>query len=138
MEWSQDFESGLPEIDGHHRQIFAAIQRVQDGVDRSAIRDVLIELARLSRDHFDSEERIMAEYAFPERARHASEHAALLREVQSYQDNVVFSPRQLNQVLCNWLLSHTVMEDRPLARHVLKRRSGSAPVCHDETVRASS
>jgi hemerythrin len=55
--------------------------------------------------------------------RHAAEHATLLREVEGYRDNAVFGARQLNQVLCNWLMSHTMMEDRPLAHHVLQLRA---------------
>lgn len=123
MEWSQDFESGLPEIDDQHRHIFELIHRVHVGVDRPSIREVLVELEQSTRHHFDCEERIMVEYEYPEVARHAAEHATLLREVEGYRDNAVFGARQLNSVLCNWLMSHTMMEDRPLARHVLQLRA---------------
>lgn len=123
MEWSQDFESGLPEIDGQHRQIFTLIQRVHLGVDRPGIRDVLVELEQSTRQHFDHEERIMVECNYPALTRHAAEHATLLREVERYRDNAVFGARQLNQVLCNWLMSHNIMEDRPLAQHVLQLRA---------------
>lgn len=126
MEWSQDFESGLPEIDGQHRDIFALIQRVHVGSDRSGIREVLVELELSTRHHFDCEERLMAHYNYLDLAKHAADHAKLLLEVRGYQDNATFTPRQLNQVLCNWLMSHTMMQDRPLAKHVLQLRA-SAP-----------
>jgi hemerythrin-like metal-binding protein len=123
MEWSQDFESGLLEIDDQHRLVFALIQRIRDGESRSAIRDVLLEIAQLTRNCFDYEERIMVEFAYPDAVRHAGEHTALLRELRGYQGNIVFSPRQLNTVLYNWLQSHTVMEDRRLVGHLMAVRA---------------
>jgi len=128
MEWCQDFESGLPEIDGQHRQIFDLVQHVHAGVDRPGVREVLVELEQSTRHHFDCEERIMVECNYPALTRHAAEHATLLREVEGYRDNAVFGARQLNQVLCNWLMSHTMMEDRPLARHVLQLRASATDI----------
>jgi hemerythrin len=124
MEWSEDFESGLPEIDGYHRQAFALVQRVREGVDRSVMRAVLAELEQLTSDHFDFEARIMQEYAYPGTQRHVADHGSLLREIQGYRESTAYSPRRLNLVLRNWLQSHTIMEDRRLAQHVLHVRTG--------------
>ncbi len=126
MQWCQDFESGLPEIDGQHRRIFALIQRVHEAderTDRAGILEVLVELERFTLSHFDSEERLMVEYKYLDSVKHTAEHATLLRELQSYRDNAVFSARQLYAVLCNWLMSHSMMADRPLALHVLSLRA---------------
>lgn len=128
MEWCQDFESGLPEIDGQHRLLFGLIQRAHEVDERSSragCREVLVELEQSARGHFDSEERLMVEYGYHDTARHAADHAKLVLEVHGYQDNVVLNARQLNLVLSNWLMSHTMLEDRPLALHVRQMRTNA-------------
>jgi hemerythrin len=137
MEWSEDFESGLIDIDAQHRGIFERIKRthqLDNQADRAAIREIIVELKRLTSFHFDCEECLMAEYEYPDAAKHLAEHDNLLDEVQSYEDNGVFSTRQLALVLSNWLISHTMMEDRQLALYVLQHRDSSADIMVSDLV----
>lgn len=76
----------------------------------------------------------MVEYDYRDTARHAAEHAKLVLEVRSYQDNEVFSARQLNLVLCNWLMSHTMLEDRPLGSHVRQMRTNAGGLALDTVI----
>jgi hemerythrin-like metal-binding protein len=138
MEWSEDFESGLPEIDGYHRHVFALIRRVREGVDRSVVQEVLADVERLSRDLFNFEEQVMADYVYPGMERHATEHVSLLREIQGYRNSTAYSPRRLNLVLRNWLQSHTMMEDRQLAQHVLQLRTGQLRTSDDSLAKEPS
>jgi hemerythrin len=131
MRWDQNFESGLSEIDAQHRAIFALVQRVEgleDHTDRSDIRAVIVDLERYARCHFECEEYLMAAYDYPATARHIAEHENLLREVEHYRDSLAFRPRQLALVLGNWLISHTMLEDRPLALHVQRLRASDVEV----------
>lgn len=122
MEWVEDFEVGLLDIDTQHRGIFLLIQRIhaaREPNSRSYISDALIELEQATRAHFNYEERLMVTADYSELNNHIAEHAKLLLEIQSYKDNAVFSTRQLTQVLFNWLTSHIMMADRQLAAHIL-------------------
>jgi len=126
MEWSQDFESGLADIDVQHRYIFALIQRVNqldDGIDHVELRDAADEIGRLAICHFGCEEQLMAAYKYPETPRHTAEHEKLLAVVREFQRSDVYHARQLAMFLCNWLVSHTMLEDRHLALHVVKIRA---------------
>jgi len=123
MEWTEEYESGLPDIDEQHRQIFMLIHRIGEvdvSNDRVGARAAIVELERVGRYHFDNEERLMVESDYPDAMKHKAEHAKLLRELKGYRDNTVFSASQLSLVLCNWLMSHTLMDDRPLAVHIQK------------------
>lgn len=126
MEWTEDYESGLADIDVQHRYIFSLIERVSqldDKVDRTELREVSEELGRLAICHFGCEERLMFSYGYPEAARHIAEHEKLSSEVRNFQHDDDFQPRQMALFLCNWLVSHTMLEDRQLAIHVLKVRA---------------
>jgi hemerythrin-like metal-binding protein len=126
MDWSQDFESGLADIDVQHRYIFALIQRVNqldDRIERSELREVAVELGRLALCHFGCEERLMVAYEYPEGLRHIAEHRKLETVVQTFRRDDNYHAHNLALFLCNWLVSHTMLEDRQLAAHILKLRA---------------
>ena len=128
MEWSQDFESGLADIDVQHRYIFALIQRVNqldDKLERSELREVAEELGRLALCHFGCEERLMDSYDYPESSRHIAEHRKLETVVNTFKRDDNYHAHNLALFLCNWLVSHTMLEDRQLAMHILKLRAGA-------------
>jgi hemerythrin len=81
----------------------------------------------------------MASFGYSDLARHAAEHAKLLLEVKGYQDNTVFNARQLTLVLSNWLMSHSMQEDRPFADYVLRgRASGIDELSNSFSTRAAT
>ncbi len=126
MEWNQDYESGLADIDVQHRYIFALVQRVNqldDKVERTELREVAEELGRLALCHFGCEEQLMVAYDYPEAARHITEHRKLETVVSTFKRDENYHAHNLALFLCNWLVSHTMMEDRQLATHILKLRS---------------
>jgi hemerythrin len=121
MRWSQSYESGLPEVDVQHQEMFELIQQIgalDDANAREQISGLLDELERVSREHFAHEERLMAQYDYPDLDKNVSSHQRLLLELQGYRASTVFGARKLTLVLSNWLLSHILMEDRPLALHI--------------------
>ncbi len=126
MEWSQDFETGLADIDVQHRYIFALAQRVNqidDAIKRVALRSIADELCRLALCHFGCEERLMTAYSYPDASRHIAEHDKLVSVVHEFEAKREYHARKLALFLCNWLVSHTMLEDRQLAEHVLKQRA---------------
>lgn len=131
MRWCQEFESGLLAIDVQHRQLFSLILRLQemdDSTARAQVRDVVVELVQLARCHFDCEEWLMSAYDYPEFLAHAADHSKLLHEIQGYRNNLVFRPEKLALVLSNWLISHTIQDDRPLVRHLQSMSPGRLEV----------
>jgi hemerythrin len=126
MEWIQDYETGLADIDVQHRYLFALVQRVQpldDVVDRVELHLIANELVRFAKCHFGYEERLMTMYGYLDSARHLAEHAKLLDEVQTFQNDQEIEARRLALFICNWLVAHTMLEDRQLAEHVVPIRA---------------
>lgn len=126
MQWDQAYETGLPDIDVPHRNLFTIIQRVRsmdDPVNQSGIRKVIVDLERLTREHFVREESLMISNEYPGLAKHVAEHRKLLLEIRTYEDNAAFNAPQMSRVLFSWLMSDVLMEDRPLAHHVLRLRT---------------
>ena len=141
MNWNQEFESGLADIDVQHRYIFALIERVNelsDQADRSKLTEIAAELGRLAICHFGCEERLMSAYKFPEAERHLREHEKLLDVVREFQRGSDYHAHHLALFLCNWLVSHTMLEDRKLALHVLTLRAKAMNMTIEEFVEGVS
>ncbi len=128
MEWIEDLELGLVDMDAQHRNIYVLIQHIHTADERgnrSGISDAIVELEQVTRAHFEYEERLMVTYDYPDLVIHTAEHAKLLLEVQGYKDNAVFTTQQLARILFNWLTSHIMMVNRQLALHVLRLRTNA-------------
>ncbi len=126
MEWNESFESGLADIDVQHRYLFSLIKRVhelQDDILLPHARPLIEEVASFAMCHFACEERLMSAYGYGKISKHVDEHGKLLSELIKYQDMQVVRPRQLSLFLCNWIVSHTLLEDRVLAAHVIQKRA---------------
>ena len=65
----------------------------------------------------------MDRHDYPDSDRHCTEHGKLVLEIKNYLNKHPFTPRQLAKVLDNWLLSHTLLEDRPLALYLLGKHN---------------
>jgi len=126
MEWSEDFETGLADIDAQHRMIFALAQRVDELEERGdveALKVAVAEAFRFAHAHFACEEQLMREYDYAGIAQHRAEHASLLQEIATLIERQDKSPREIILFTCKWLMSHSLLEDRNLAQHILKIRA---------------
>jgi hemerythrin-like metal-binding protein len=137
VEWNEGFESGLADIDVQHRYIFALIKRVKD-LDRDVLlpdnRRLIDEIASYAMCHFACEERLMAAYAYQGTARHVEEHARLLFEVRRFQSSMHLQPKEFCLFLCNWVVEHTLLEDRVLATYVIRRRAEALEISVEQYV----
>ncbi len=137
MEWSKDFESGLVDIDAQHRMMYALVQRVERlaGADDSqALLLVVAEVLRFARAHFGCEEQLMNVYEYPGAAQHRTEHEMLQHDVETLMRSQNLTPREIALLICRWLMSHTLMEDRRLARHVLEIRAKALGISVEQLV----
>lgn len=80
--WREAYRSGDADIDRQHRELFEHANRLLQAVISHAPRASVLDAARLLLDdiavHFEDEERMHAEIAYPGREDHAAEHARLL------------------------------------------------------------
>ena len=135
MEWNEDYESGLSDIDVQHRYIMGLTTRVkllQGAISLPEYRPLIDELASIAMCHFSCEEQLMLEYDYGATSKHVGEHAKLLLELRNYETSEVIESKQLILFMCNWFVAHTMLEDRVLAAHVIRRRAQFLGLSADE------
>jgi hemerythrin-like metal-binding protein len=123
MEWAEEYETGLPELDALHHRLVVPILDIgptDECISRSRIRHTVVRLEQLARDHFAREEALMIATHYSSVAEHVDAHARLLQELQTYRDTNIFKGSQLGRVLFSWVMSDILMQDRGLAFHVLR------------------
>lgn len=136
ISWDRSLETGDPEIDDQHRELFRRIDQLmaatRDRRARSEVGRLLTFLGDYVVSHFAAEEQLMAEFGYPESGPHRSEHARFVAEYSRlFQDyraegpGPVFVIKFGNRVTA-WLCEHICRTDRRLVEYLNSQRDGRA------------
>ena len=127
--WSKSYETGHPEVDRQHKQLFGMINELHEAMTQGHGRDVLgpvvKSLAAYTRDHFATEEALMREIGYPNLARHQEKHEALTQQVDElllrFSAGYLTLPSTLSRFLADWLKHHIREEDVEFIAWMKKR-----------------
>lgn len=136
FEWKSQYETGIPIIDEQHRRLFEALNRVQDAVvhesTKEEIRGLVQALMADTREHFRTEEAIMAHHGFPDRLAHIREHEMLTEKLedlyQRFEGSQDSMALMLTTFMGGWLRHHISEGDFSYAQYIKSGHvdSGSA------------
>jgi hemerythrin len=123
FEWNDTYSVQVREIDNQHKKLVAILnglfEAMHAGQGRDALEGVLDDLTRYTRTHFAFEERLMAEYGYPEFLAHKQVHAKMADKVRDlsrqFQAGTLFNPVQVSNFLKNWLSRHIMETDKKYA-----------------------
>ena len=123
IEWNVSFLVGIQEIDRHHKDLVASLNRTYDQFREGTEVDLafLQELIGFSTRLFSCEESWMTKTAYPKFAAHQDEHALFTSRVlefkQEYEHNANVSV-ELLWFLCNWVTHHIRQTDAEFGRFI--------------------
>jgi hemerythrin len=129
--WDRNLETGDPEIDGQHRELFNRIDKLLAASREQRSRDEVAQTLTFLGDyvvhHFAAEERMMVLADYPEQEAHRAEHARfvqefgiLYREFKAEGPTTFFIIRVGNRVT-GWLREHIYRTDRSLVEYLKSR-----------------
>lgn len=139
MRWSEDFVTGIEEIDQQHRGLLDLINEVAPllALHTSAAPELVSHLLDRLNDyvstHFVCEERLMASYRVDDRhrAQHSEIHAQFAERVGQLRERLnrgePQSGSELLMFLARWLVHHILGEDQVLARQLRAIGKGTSP-----------
>lgn len=124
IEWKDNYNLGIEEIDFEHRIFVSIIKKIDNAVnsdkDKSLLR-LILELKKYASFHFQSEENTMMDVNFPEIIEHKRQHERLLSKLQLIILQIEMNQIELNklpQFLMKWFIDHTLEEDKKLANYL--------------------
>jgi len=118
--WKEIYETGIVALDNEHRSLIAEINRlyeaVRDKCSDRVLSEILSSLTAYTVEHFQHEEKLMAEYHFSGLDEHRKVHQALIAKVDEFrhrsdtgEDGVA---QELLKFLRSWLLEHILEVDK--------------------------
>jgi hemerythrin len=116
-------------IDQQHKKLIEIINDLHDamaaGQGKVVMDDVLGRLIEYTKMHFSTEERLMAQYAYPDRLVHEKQHNDLTSEVgQLYikvKENKMSVTIETMDFLKNWLNHHILETDKKFGEYLVSK-----------------
>jgi len=126
MLWSSIYETGNPDVDAEHKEIFSLVGKLggASSADRKEKLEGAIDfLTNYVTRHFAHEERLMDESAYPKSAEHKGQHKAFAQEAVKFKQRILSEGDSLNlslevnKTIVEWLTAHIMNSDKALASH---------------------
>jgi hemerythrin len=116
-------------IDEQHKKLIEIINDLHDamvtGQGKTIMDDVLARLIDYTKMHFSTEERLMAQYKYPDRVTHETQHIELTTQVgQLYlkvQQNKGSVTIETMTFLKNWLNHHILETDKKFGAFLIEK-----------------
>jgi len=124
FEWMDKYSVGVQSLDDDHRGLLTQINRVMAAIEAHdegrTLADVLDHLVEYSVVHFDREETLMEQTAYPALESHRRSHDRLIRRLLKFL--IAFRMNELTPVdlgvfLMDWLVDHIEKEDKHYSAH---------------------
>jgi len=118
LTWTPEYELGIPIIDEQHRGIVTTINSLHYAIYHNLgdhmILPVVGMINEYTRIHFEVEEKILSECAYPDLDRHRSLHYELVCEMADIGKNSMMqrNPYPFMNFLKEWWADHICVKDR--------------------------
>jgi hemerythrin len=124
--WSDDYRTGDEIVDGHHRELFELVERLEMDISfgrgRAALAPTLRKVSTLATLHFAMEEKLMVDHQYPEIEEHSIQHQQATARIGSamdqYLSGVLLLPTTLALELHKWIVEHICVHDRRMIQWV--------------------
>ena len=132
--WDDTLDTGDAGMDAEHKELARFFGRLREAVEgsegKAACATVLDNIIDHAKAHFELEQRLMTQHAYPKMEQHAAEHAMLIRQVLDCKENfdvdTAASRSALMQFPEVWLTYHILFSDKELAAFIASARGHSA------------
>ena len=118
--WTDDCRVSVQEIDAQHQALFGLVENLARAVDEGKSGRILLQtfdrLADYSVEHFQTEERYMQQFSYPELGAHRAEHERFARKVGYFRRGLAIGKscvaNEVLDFLTLWLVHHIQDVDR--------------------------
>ncbi|MEA4834072.1 MAG: bacteriohemerythrin [Anaeromusa sp.] len=130
LQWKEEYEVGVVEIDEQHQKLIDIANRVYElmrnelALDKyDQIVEILQELKEYTVYHFHFEEGLMQKARYKKRFSHKILHQEFLAQVEAVDLSAVDENQdayliQIMDFIANWLIDHIVGEDKKVGKSV--------------------
>jgi hemerythrin len=126
IEWREEFEVGIPDVDHEHQELIKLINDLYDAISGEnaniSVMDFLGEIYSHVSAHFALEEKIMRDRKYDQYTDHKADHERLLDELRDimddYEESAYFSDEDFSSHIKRWFTEHFKTRDARLHKHL--------------------
>lgn len=138
MQWLDDYNIGVSNIDQQHKKLTNTLNRLQDSLTTTYIdkqmATTLKFMVSYTQHHFSEEEELMASIGYPDIDQHKTLHKHLINDVRGIllklKKKEQINANELIDFLINWLKDHIIDEDIKIGNYIRKLKNKGAPAKH--------
>ncbi len=133
IEWNDDLNTNIEEIDDQHRELFRRVNNLLEACGQGKGRDEISRILAFFQDytmsHFSSEEKAMQDSAFPDYDSHREEHADFTGQIAGLKQKLMKEGAGIGVVLLtirtsiDWLTIHIRKSDKEFADYLNSRKA---------------
>lgn len=131
MTWDEKLATRHPGMASDHRRMVDLINRLgeamTDGKGKFTHCAIFDEIVRLTRTHFEMEDRLMAAHRYPKADEHRAEHASLLKKLLKHKQGVEEGDAEITASLLHfldfWWTHHILTTDDEMAEFIVSASS---------------
>ncbi len=121
--WDQTYSVNIAEIDRQHQKFTAMLdmlfEALEAGRSQNALSEILRELIAYAGYHFDTEERLMIKYHYPEFGEHHKEHEEFRAKIAEFHKGFREGKETLTgdvvKFMAHWIADHVMKTDKRYA-----------------------
>ncbi len=129
FQWQEEYAVNIATMDEQHREIYAIAKllfaALFDAVTTHDPEKLFPRLMAHTTMHFQTEERLMAETAYPGYVLHAKKHEQILRALRNfasvYAAKHMTPKKEVGIFIKDWVLTHILTEDRRLGTYLSRK-----------------
>jgi hemerythrin-like metal-binding protein len=126
--WEEKFSTGIQSIDNQHKEIFnylnSLLEAMKLGQADKVIYQIVLDLERYSKVHFQKEEFFFQRFNYPGAKEHIEQHQFFIRKVANLKSDLKSGNFTLSIELLNfmkdWIENHILVVDKSYSDCFLK------------------
>jgi hemerythrin len=126
IEWKEEFSVGVATIDEQHKRLIALMNGLHDAMAAGAANTVmdktLADLIDYTVYHFGTEEKLFAQYQYPQAAVHKNQHDDLTKTAKKLQSEFKTGKTLITletmHFLRSWLNDHILQVDKAAGKYL--------------------
>ena len=132
IEWTDELNVGIPEIDRQHRGLIALVNELDRAMRERRGQEetghVALKLVDYVRTHFALEEELFRKHGYPEAYEHTRRHVEFTRRAHEFRIEAeagkLLLSVEITRFLRDWISHHIKVEDQAYAPFLRERMGG--------------
>ncbi len=129
IKWDDKYLIGIDEIDAQHKKWIDIYNRFviarQEHNEHEVLKEILMEIVDYTKYHFETEEKYMKKYDYPDISKHKDKHNYLIKEISDLILSVNYNEEEaivtLEKMMKEWILKHILTFDKAFGKYVNKK-----------------